>query len=145
MTRIDFYILRDDASDSRWHFACRLAEKAWRQGLSVLIHLDNDVDVKAFDELLWTFKPESFLPHQPLQSGQTPQERVAISSGTITANPFDSAETLLINMAQTVPQAFANFSRLSEIVIQQPDVLKNTREHYHFYRKGGYSIEHRNL
>ncbi|MBE8717915.1 DNA polymerase III subunit chi [Cellvibrio polysaccharolyticus] len=147
MTRIDFYILQDNASEARWHFACRLIEKAVRQGHRILVNLGNSIDGQAFDDLLWSFKPESFIPHcladdANAAAAQTP---VLIYQQAPAKTPFPFEQSLLINLAEEVPTVFSQFERLSEIVIQEENVLKNTREHYHFYRKGGYSIEHRKI
>lgn len=147
MTQIDFYILQENASAARWHFACRLVEKAFRHGHNILITLDEDTDINAFDELLWSFKPESFIPHRILSptGSAAGAERVLISNHSPDQNPFIREHSLLINLARNIPAAFSDFERLIEIVIQEENVLKNTREHYHFYRKGGYSIEHRKI
>lgn len=147
MTRIDFYILQDNASEARWHFACRLIEKAFRQGHRILVNLGNSIDGKTFDDLLWSFKPESFIPHSLVDDSSTAvaQAPVLIYQQAPTQMPFPFEQSLLINLAAEVPAVFSQFERLSEIVIQEENVLKNTREHYHFYRKGGYSIEHRKI
>ena len=66
MTQVDFYILPETTSDARWLFACRLVDKVQRMGMRVLVAMESEADARAFDELLWTFKPESFMPHQLL-------------------------------------------------------------------------------
>ena len=38
MTQVDFYILADEASTARALLACRLTEKAWKQGHRVYIN-----------------------------------------------------------------------------------------------------------
>lgn len=143
MTHIDFYILPDDASAARWHFACRLIDKVTRLGHRVLVTLDDPAEAQEFDELLWTFKPESFIPHACLPCDRL--EQVEITADLQSEIPLHNHHNVLLNLSSHVPAYFSRFERLSEVVIQQPEVLKNTREHYSFYRERGYPIQHRNL
>lgn len=147
MTRIDFYILQGSAGDDRWHFACRLIEKAFHQQHRILVALDSAEDAVAFDQLLWTFKPESFIPHRiadPSISSAS-DNPVLISATPPATLLFPAPRSLLVNLSQQIPEAFRQFERLAEVVIQDKGVLKNTREHYDFYRKQGYSIDHRKI
>src|SRR5690606_5350796 len=143
MTHIDFYILSDDASAARWHFACRLIDKVTRLGHRVLVTLDDPAEAQEFDELLWTFKPESFIPHACLPCDRL--EQVEITTDLQSEIPLHNHHNVLLNLSSRVPAYFSRFERLSEVVIQQPEVLNNTREHYSFYRERGYPIQHRNL
>lgn len=143
MTHIDFYILSDDASEARWHFVCRLIEKVTRLGNRVLVTLDHLEEASQLDDLLWTFKPESFIPHQILPGDK--QAQVEITTDLQSEIPLNNHHNVLINLSQSVPVYFSRFERLSEVVIQQPEILKNTREHYSFYRERGYPIQHRKI
>jgi DNA polymerase-3 subunit chi len=148
MTRIDFYILQESASEARWHFTCRLVDKALRAGHKILINVDSLTTAQHLDDLLWTFKPETFIPHeifspeqQNTDAGSAP---VAITTG-LADHQLHEHHDMLINLGEKIPTWFSRFERLSEIVIQEPQVLKNTREHFSFYRERGYPIEHRNI
>ena len=63
MARIDFYVLAQTDERARQLLACKLAEKAWRLENSVYIHTKNAADAERLDELLWTFRDGSFVPH----------------------------------------------------------------------------------
>lgn len=143
MTQIDFYILPDDASAARWHFACRLIDKITRLGHRVLVTMDDPAEAQELDALLWTFKPESFIPHALLPSDQ--QHPVEITTDLRSDIPLDNHHQVLINLSHSIPSYFSRFERLSEVVIQQPEILKNTREHYSFYRERGYPIQNHRL
>jgi DNA polymerase-3 subunit chi len=149
MTRIDFYILQDSTSDARWHFACRLIDKALHSGLNILVITDSLEEAQHIDDLLWSFKPESFIPHalfDPQTSAVHMQSApVIIATIALLEHQLEHHHGLLINLGQQIPPWFSRFERLSEIVIQEPTVLKNTREHFSFYRERGYPIEHRNI
>lgn len=137
MTDIDFYILSAQEPQQRLDFACRLIEKAYRSRCKVFIQLDNIEQAKALDELLWSFRDSSFIPHC-LLGEEEQQDSPAVTLGYTDAIPdhFD----VLVNLAQEIPATFARYKRVLEIVIQQDDILAMTRQHYRHYKERGYPI-----
>jgi DNA polymerase-3 subunit chi len=135
MTRIDFYILPQDDEHSRLLYACRLAEKAWQQGNRIHIHTASSAMAQAMDELLWTFRPEAFLPHNILPASQ--HSPIHIGSGDDVGTHHD----LLINLTDSIPAMFSRFERVAEIVTQQPEPLAASRERFKFYREQGYALD----
>ncbi len=82
MQRADFYVLEGSDSRQRWRFACQEIEKAFLAEERVLVWLDSDADVAAFDDLLWTFADRSFIPHEPLSADSDWEETpVLLSAG----------------------------------------------------------------
>lgn len=139
MTRIDFYVLPETTSDARWLFACRLIDKVHRMGMRTLVVMDNETDARQFDELLWTFKPESFIPHQLIDADKPAPVEI-----TFNENSGDH-QGLLLNLSNVIPPYFSRFERLSEIVIQETESLQTSRERFGFYKQRGYPIETRKL
>jgi len=43
---------------------CDLAEKCYLDGKRLIIYAENADDTKRLDQLLWTWKQQSFIPHQ---------------------------------------------------------------------------------
>ena len=134
MTQIDFHILPEASMDARWLYTCRLVEKIAKLGHQILIVVDNVTDAQTLDDLLWSFKPESFIPHQLI--GGENHAAVEITYSNTTGKHQD----VLINLSNQIPEYFSRFARLSEIVIQEPKILENTREHYRIYKQRGYPI-----
>ena len=62
-TKVDFYTLGEPDRRARLVTACRLAEKAYDQGLRVAVRTASAAETAEFDELLWTFADRSFVPH----------------------------------------------------------------------------------
>ncbi|HSC67225.1 MAG TPA: DNA polymerase III subunit chi [Cellvibrio sp.] len=139
MTLIDFYILPEATNEARWLFACRLIDKVQRTGMRVLVAVDNETDAIAFDELLWTFKPESFVPHQIINSNKASPVEITFSGDA------GDHQGLLLNLSKNIPPYFSRFERLSEVVIQEQQSLQSSRERFSFYKKRGYPIETRKL
>src|SRR5580658_7952035 len=80
--RVDFYILEGGSPLGRLKLACKLAEKAYLVGQTVLVWHTDPAELKAFDQLLWVFNDGSFVPHETLTTNVTPAEgSVLLSSG----------------------------------------------------------------
>lgn len=139
MTKVDFYVLPETTSEARWLFACKLAEKAQRVGMRVLIAVDSESEARALDQLLWTFKPESFVPHQLIGSDKPAPVEITFNNET------GDHQGLLLNLSDKIPPVFSRFERVSEVVIQEPVILATSRDRYTFYKNRGYPIETRKL
>ena len=137
MTKVDFYILNQDAEAAR-HYACRLTEKAYRSGREVYIHCENVDAAEALNQLLWTFRDESFIPHSCHPGDNNP---VLVGCGEYAGEHCD----VLINTAPEMPAFFSRFQRLAEIVSQDEASLLASRQRYSFYKNRGYPLNTHNI
>ncbi|GGY69031.1 DNA polymerase III subunit chi [Cellvibrio zantedeschiae] len=139
MTQIDFHILQDASVEARWLYVCRFIEKVERLGHSILVVVDSQEAAQELDDLLWSFKPESFIAHQIIGGGEEAKVEITYATG---GGVIESGahQDVLINLSSQIPEFFSRFARLAEIVIQEPKILENTREHYRFYKQRGYPI-----
>lgn len=135
MTRIDFYILPQQALDARLGFACKLTEKALGLGNQTLIYSANRDDCQQLDQLLWQFRPDSFLPHAVLPASHSAP--IQLGHGEFSGDHHQ----LLINLSDGIPPFFSRFERMAEVVCQQPDLLNASRERFQFYRERGYELQ----
>jgi DNA polymerase-3 subunit chi len=138
MARVDFYILKQEGPQSRNTFACRLAEKAYRLDNTVHIHTLNRDDAARIDDLLWTFRDGSFLPHELL--GKRDAARLApitIGSGDDPVEPRD----LLINLCDAIPPFAESFPRVAELVSSDEPSKQESRKRFAFYRDKGHTLE----
>jgi len=132
MTRIEFYVLPDSEQAGRARAACQLASKGWQHGLPVFIRCQDDQQCNELDELLWTFRAERFIPHE--LHGVDPLAPVVIG----TEQPPALVQGLLINLSPTLSPHTDQFSRVIEIVNQQPELLTVCRDNFRLYRQRGY-------
>lgn len=141
MTRVDFYVLEDDAELARERFACRLVDKAWRLKHTVYLHAASAAGAQQLDRLMWTWSDRSFLPHvldaPDLDPGLAAATPVRIGAG---AEPGFEAE-ILVNLDREVPTFFSRFDRVAEIVGGGADERALARDRFRFYRDRGYTIE----
>ena len=139
MTKIDFYILNDREVSTRYRMACRITEKAHSLGHRVHVHTDNLELSQQLDDLLWTFRDRSFIPHviAPVTPGQY---SVTIGHGWV-------PETcdVLINLASNVPDFFDRFTRVAEIINQDKETRESGRKRYRLYRDHGCPLTHHHV
>lgn len=134
MTQIDFYILPDTTPRSRALFTCRLAEKVFGLGQRSFVHLASEPEARVLDELMWTFRDRSFLPHALASDGHG--EPVLIGCSQDPSGEFQ----LLINLAPEVPVFFSRFERVAEVVDADPQIRARGRERFRFYKDRGYPL-----
>lgn len=137
MTRVDFYVLDAGARQSRERLACAIAAKAFGQGYRVFLYTDEAAEAERLDELLWTFRDVSFLPHARYRSGGPAEEPILIGGD----EPPPGCSDVLINLTQTVPLFFSRFQRVLEVVDHGDAARAQARDRFRFYRERGYALE----
>lgn len=134
MKQADFYLLSIDKPASRWKLACQLTEKAYLEGHRVFILCQNKEDAYHVDECLWSFRPQSFIPHNLQGEGPLPPPAVQIGFGPEPRGFSD----ILLNLSLTVPEYFNRFDRIITVVNGNENDKRFARDHYRFYKKNGF-------
>ena len=130
--QVSFYVLEEASSSARLQLACRLTEKAYRAGQSVLIWLTDARELALLDELLWTFGDDrSFIPHEPLSA--LAEAPVQLSAGKEPAGPVN----VLINLSAGVPPCASLAGRVLEIIDGDPARREAGRARFRAYRELG--------
>lgn len=132
-TKIDFYILEEASGQTSLQFACKLIEKAWADQQQVYIHTHSREEAERLDTLLWTYRDDSFLPHNLYQATDDLPPPIQIGF----AEPPKHHQNLLLNLNQEIPAFYKQFSRIIEIVFSDPHVQQLARERYRHYRDQG--------
>lgn len=143
MTRVDFYVA--PGSDQReWlNVACRLVEKAWRKEHSVYVHTADQRAMQTFDELLWSFRPNSFVPHRAEDSdhaGAGPKESDEPEVLVACSGQPGAHHDVLVNLTHSTPEFFSRFTRIAEIVRGDEPSKQRSRERYKYYRERGFPL-----
>jgi len=141
MSRVDFYFIPQAGPQARLLFACRLLEKAYLQQHQIYVHLENAEKARFLDQLLWTFRDDSFIPHQlhEQKAGLTAPIQLGY-----TATPDTQAE-ILLNLHSEIPAFHDRFKRILEITPKESVTLALAQEHRAFYEEKGYTINAHHL
>jgi DNA polymerase-3 subunit chi len=141
MTRVSFYILQSSTVAERQAFACRLAEKAYHQEHQVYIHTNDANEATLISETLWSFRAESFVPHETVSSEGNNSSPVLIGHDATPPRVMD----VLINLADEQPLFFSQFDRVAEIIDNNEAIKQAGRTRYQFYKHRGYELNTHNI
>lgn len=132
MTEVSFYVLPTESLKERYLFACKLIEKVYHSGQFCYVLTDDAEQSQAIDDLLWTFRAGSFIPHQ-LYTGDIPAlEQVLI--GPLPA-PAQWQKTV-INLSSQC----ANAERVLEILDNSEATKAGGRDRYRHYKEAGHNL-----
>ena len=142
-TKVDFYLLTAADARSKLTTACRLAEKAFEQGLRIAVRTSGTGETAELDDLMWTFSDRSFVPHgvwpaEPDFAAATP---IMISSNP----PPDSHQDVLINLGADLPPDFGRYARVCEIVSGEETAKHQARVRWRGYKDAGLAPVTHNL
>jgi DNA polymerase III subunit chi len=131
--RVDFYVLEEASPRARLRTACRVVEKAYLAGQTVLVWHTEVEELREFDDLLWTFSDGSFVPHEPLTAGGFDAAPVLLSAGVAPPGAMD----VLVNLAAEVPACVSAAQRVAEFIDGDPDRRQAGRARFRAYKDRG--------
>lgn len=137
MPEVSFYILPSQSAQERYLFACKLIEKAYRSGHFCYVITDTPEQSQIIDDLLWTFRAGSFIPHQ-IFSGVAPDYENTVLIGSRSAP--ENWQKTLINLAAQCPDDFQQADRILEILDNNEEIKAAGRDRYRRYQQSGIEI-----
>lgn len=140
MTRADFYIVPEPAVPYR--FVCQLTERVRTEGYDMYIHTASREEAVTIDDLLWTFRDISFLPHAVIDSADAVEDCPVIIGWEGEA-PL--ARRVLINLSGAAPDNPDAYERIIEIVASEPEGRRQARLRYKDYRARGLELHSHNI
>lgn len=137
MTRIQFLHGAPDrlASAAEW------LRQAWQERQPVLVYVPVRQTAEQLDRLLWCQPATGFVPHCAAESSLAAETLILLASD-LAALPHDSC---LLNLSDELPQGFARFADLVEIVSTADSDRLPARERFKFYRERGYALDTRDI
>jgi DNA polymerase-3 subunit chi len=139
--RIDFYVTDTTAPRDRLRTACRVVEKAYLAGHTVLVWHTDVGELREVDELLWTFGDGSFVPHEAITPEGFASAPVLLTSGELPEVGID----VLVNLAPEVPGCATQAHRIAEFIDADPDRRSAGRARFRVYKDRGLSPTTHNL
>ena len=129
----------DSSPTAQLTVACRITEKAWKAGNTVLIQHSDPAELAKLDAMLWTLGTEqNFIPHdiaaEPPRLTGTP---VVLNTGT---GPTEQVD-VLINLTPQLPTQPELATRIIEIIDTDPERRRAGRERFKAYRERGFALE----
>jgi len=124
--------------------------------MPVFIYTHSDQQALLLDELLWSYKPVSFIPHciisdnfLPALSTKTENFNYPViikaANPDIDHNLPAQYSGLLINLSQTMPAFIQHFKRIAEMVDKNTAEKQLARKRYRLYRQQGHNLNKHDL
>lgn len=135
MTDIRFYHLQTQTLDEALP---AILTKAVATGKKIVVRFPNMAAAHHYDEHLWRYTPDSFLPHGAKGDGQEGQQPIYLTDGI--ENP-NGAQILVLCQIQTVPENIAEFSLCCDFVDgRDPMDVDAGRARWKVYKEAGHSL-----
>lgn len=115
----------------------RLLEKAYKAGLKTLVVAPNEERVAQLNGLLWTYDPDSFLPHGTEKDGHASDQPIFIS----TTNAAPNSASMLVITDGRQEQDLGQFERVLDIFDgHHLPALEAARTRWVHYKANGHPL-----
>jgi len=141
MPTVDFYILAVEDMQQNWLYCCEWIEQHFAKGHRIYIHTASKIQAEELDELLWTFRDDSFLPHTLCYEGLKPVPPIQIGYG----QPPQITHDTLINLTDEIPSFFKQFHHVVQFVPNNEQKIVQARNMYREYRAQGCPLNYHDL
>ncbi len=136
MPRADFYLIdKPRFREEPLLLVCELARKAFDAGIPTLVLARDNAQAEAIDDLMWSFDPDAYLPHQIAGS----DEEDELTPILILSPDVDSPmRPMVINLRDAVVDG--DFERVLEVVPADPAARAPLRERWKQYQARGLDL-----
>ena len=135
MPRADFYLIaKPRFATQPLLLVCELARRAHDTGRFTLVLARDAAQAEELDDLLWSFEPDAFIPHQIAGDEEDEVTPVLIVPPELEAPP----RPLVINLRDAAWTAACE--RVLEVVPADPAARDPLRERWRQYKSMGYEL-----
>lgn len=136
MTEVSFYQVMNATPASVDATLPALLEKALKSGKTVVVKCPSVERMERLDEALWSYKPESFLPHGTKEDANSENQPIFLT--TEDENP-NGAE-ILVTVSGATSTDFSSFERVLDM-FEASDIQKqNARMRWKDLKDKGYPL-----
>ena len=138
MARADFYLIAKPRFRTEpLRLVCELARRAFEAEQPALILVRDPAQAEELDDLLWSFDPDAYLPHQIAGIAEVEDDEVTpilvVPPGVETP-----ARPLVINLRDAAAEG--DFQRVLEVVPADASAREPLRERWRAYQQRGFEL-----
>ncbi|MDH5722598.1 MAG: DNA polymerase III subunit chi [Alphaproteobacteria bacterium] len=134
MTEIRFYHLQ---RQNEHQVLPSLLSKALSNGHKIIVKCANDAEKEKLNEYLWTYNPDSFLPHGSNKDGNEKMQPIWLTAKD--ENP-NGADVLIISQGAQA-ENMDDFTLCCEMLDgQDEDAVKDARTRWKTYKEQGFEV-----
>lgn len=136
MPRADFYLIaKPRFCEEPLLLVCELARKAHAAAIPALVLARDAAQAERLDDLLWSFDPDAFIPHQIAGADIEEEEADVLIAAPESDAPM---RPLVINLRdEAVP---GEFERVLEVVPADESAREPLRERWKQYKSRGFEL-----
>ena len=136
MPRADFYLIdKPRFREQPLLLVCELAKRGYAANLSILVLARDAAQAEAIDDLMWSFDPDEYLPHQIAGMDEGDDDTPILIA---TPQMDVPSRALLINLRDAAPAG--SFQRVLEVVPADPAARGPLRERWKQYKALGFEL-----
>lgn len=136
MPRADFYLIdKPRFREQPLLLVCELAKRGFAANLPILVLARDAAQAEAIDDLLWSFDPDEYLPHQIAGMDEGDDETPILIA---TPDMDIPARAMLINLRDAAPTG--SYKRVLEVVPADPSARGPLRERWKHYQALGFDV-----
>jgi DNA polymerase-3 subunit chi len=136
MPRADFYLIdKPRFREQPLLLVCELAKRGYAANLSILVLARDTAQAEALDDLMWSFDPDDYLPHQIAGMDEGDDDTPILIA---TPDMDLPARPMLINLRDAAPGG--SFERVLEVVPADPSARAPLRERWKHYQSLGFDV-----
>jgi DNA polymerase-3 subunit chi len=118
---------------------CDITEKEYELGNKVVIYVSDEKEGKNLDNMLWSWKQSTFIPHNYSESLDSASKDPVIISTNISDNI--NYNTLIL-VQPTEPDICKTYNRIIDFAEKyNPTKLETDRKRYKLYRENKFKLE----
>lgn len=141
MAKADFYLIdKPRFREEPLLLVCELARKSHDAGFPTLVLVRDMAQGEALDDLLWSFDPDAFIPHQIAGLAQDDEDDEDDLAPVLILPPESDAplRPLVINLRDAAVEG--SFERVLEVVPADPAARVPLRERWKHYQARGLQL-----
>lgn len=136
LMRADFYLIQKPRfREEPLLLVCELAKKAHQNAIPVLVLARDAAQAEQIDDLLWSFEPDAFIPHQIAGADIDEEEADVLIAGPDADPPM---RALVINLRDAAVEG--NVDRVLEVVPADESARGPLRERWKQYQARGFAV-----
>tara|TARA_B100002019_G_C21193815_1_gene560302 strand:+ start:65 stop:490 length:426 start_codon:yes stop_codon:yes gene_type:complete len=130
--KVDFYVY--ELSDYQFYqrLVCNLVEEAYNQENNILLLCENEESCETLDELLWTFKDVSFIPHEKKLNNKILTQHINLTK--------KKHSLILMNLTYSFPDFLETHDRVIEMSGYDEDSRQKARLNFKRYKTMNFEI-----
>lgn len=145
MKRALFYITQQNSQSENYPVIARLASQLINQNHKIYCSVDTEAEAEQLDQILWTFNDISFLPHKIRNIDKHSAAPLEICFNAMQPLPTDHDVWINLSHFHSLPNWYAQFNCIVEMVWEEEKIKQRGRERYKIYKSLGYAVEHHTI